>query len=346
MDIEKIRREFEDKLNDVSSLDSLEKLSLEYLGRKGKIRDCFSTLSKASTVERRSLGAALNELKKYIEKKLQDKRKEISKKKRFRFFDPSLERIDPEKGSLHPITYTIEKISRIFSKIGFVRMSYPEVEWEYYAFEALNMPKGHPARDEVETFFIDYPEDKKFGRLLLSPHTSSSQVQEMKRVGNPPVRMINIAKCYRPNWDTTHTPMFHQFEGLCIDKGINITHLKGTIDYFVKNFFGKDRQIRLRPYDFRFTEPSFEIDISCAVCAGKGEIDGRGCRVCKSGWLELGGAGLVHPFVLKSGGINPDEFSGWAFGFGVERVFLMREGLKIDDIRIFYSGDLRFLSQF
>ncbi len=346
MDIEKIRREFEQKLAKVSSVKELENLSLEYLGRKGKIRGLFSTLSQVSTLERRSLGAALNELKKYIEEKLQERAKKISKNKGATFFDPSLEKIDPEKGSLHPITYTIEEISRIFSKIGFVRMSYPEVEWEYYAFEALNMPKGHPARDEVETFFIDYPEDESLGRLLLSPHTSSSQVQEMKRLGKPPVRMINIAKCYRPNWDTTHTPMFHQFEGLCIDKGINITHLKGTIEYFVKNFFGRNRQIRLRPYDFRFTEPSFEIDISCAVCAGKAEVDGKRCRVCKSGWLELGGAGLVHPFVLRSGGIDPEKFSGWAFGFGIERVFLMREGLKIDDIRIFYAGDLRFLSQF
>ena len=158
--------------------------------------------------------------------------------------------------------------------------------------------------------------------------------------------MINIAKCYRPNWDTTHTPMFHQFEGLCVGKNINIVHLKGTIDYFVKSYFGKNRKIRLRPYDFRFTEPSFEIDISCNVCDGTGYVKDRKCKICKSGWLELGGAGMVHPFVLKSGNIDPSKYSGWAFGFGIERVFLMRENIKVEDIRIFYSGDLRFLSQF
>ena len=346
MDVEKYWQQFKEELSSVKNCKELENLRLKYLSKKGIIRELFRKLKDLSSLERKKVGASLNNLKGKIEKEIEAKSKTFAKEKAPSFFDPTLPKLTLKKGSLHPITYAIEEISQIFAKIGFTRTSYREVEWEYFSFEALNMPKGHPARDDVETFFLEYPEDKKLGRLLLSPHTSSGQVQEMIKRGKPPIRMINIAKCYRPNWDTTHTPMFHQFEGLCVDKNINITHLKGTIDYFVKSYFGKERKIRLRPYDFRFTEPSFEIDITCNVCSGKGEINGKKCRVCKSGWLELGGAGMVHPFVLKSGGIDPQKYSGWAFGFGIERVFLMRENIKVEDIRIFYSGDLRFLSQF
>ena len=172
----------------------------------------------------------------------------------------------------------------------------------------------------------------------------------MQRLGKPPIRMINIAKCYRPNWDTTHTPMFHQFEGMVVDKNINITHLKGTIDYFAKQFFGDHREIRLRPFHFQFTEPSFEVDITCGVCGGTGRLrnpqGSTKCRLCKSGWLELGGSGMIHPNVLKVGNIDPEIYSGWAFGFGVERVLLMKENLNIDDLRIIYDNDIRFLEQF
>ena len=211
--------------------------------------------------------------------------------------------------------------------------------------EALNMPKGHPARDDFETFYIDVPEHAKLAKMVLTPHTSSGQVREMLRLGGkPPIRMINIAKCYRRNWDATHAPMFYQFEGMVVDRGINITHLKGTIDYFAKNFFGPDREIRLRPHHFQFTEPSFETDISCNVCGGAGTVNGKKCRVCKSGWLELGGSGMVHPNVLRAGGIDPEVYTGWAFGFGPERCLMMKLGLS--EIRDLYSGDIRFLKQF
>jgi phenylalanyl-tRNA synthetase alpha chain len=176
--------------------------------------------------------------------------------------------------------------------------------------------------------------------MVLTPHTSSGQVREMLRVKTPPIRMINIAKCYRRQSDISHTPMFHQFEGLVIDKGISIVNLKGTLDYFATSFFGKDRKTRLRPYHFQFTEPSFEIDISCGVC------NGRGCKVCKAGWLELGGAGMVHPNVLKAGKIDPKKYSGFAFGWGVERVLMMKDGINIPDLRTIYSTDLRYLTQF
>jgi len=263
------------------------------------------------------------------------------------------------KGSLHPITIAIEEINKIFQKIGFIKVTYPEVEWDFFAFESANIPQNHPARDDVETSFIDFPADKKYGKMVLTPHTTSGEVREMWRLGKPPIRMINISKCYRPNWDATHTPMFHQFEGLCVDKNINITHLKGTLDYFAKSYFGEDCKTRLRPHHFQFTEPSFEVDISCIMCKGTGMIveiktdndSGQAgmtnktkCRVCKSGWLELGGTGMTHPNVLKAGKIDPAIYTGWAFGFGIERVIMMKYG--IDDIRNYYSGDIKFLEQF
>jgi len=200
--------------------------------------------------------------------------------------DLTIPAILPKVGHLHLVTQAINEISRTFEKIGFSRTRYPEVEWDYYAFEALNMPSSHPARDEWETFFIDTPADPKLGQMILTPHTSSGQVREMTRsthsARSGPIRMINIAKCYRRQSDVSHVPMFHQFEGLVVDKDISIVNLKGTLDYFAKNFFGPKRVTRLRPYHFQFTEPSFEVDISCGYCGGKG------CKLCKAGWLELG----------------------------------------------------------
>jgi phenylalanyl-tRNA synthetase alpha chain len=336
---------YKEEIEKATSEVILENLRIKYLGRKGIINKLFEEIKTLPKEKRREKGQKINEIKKEIETLIEYKKNELKKTQKEEFFDSTLPGKPYPKGSLHPLTYVIEEIVNIFQKIGFIRVSYPEVEWEYFSFEALNMPKGHPARDDFETFFIETKEHQKFGKMILSPHTSSGQNREMQRV-KPPIRMINIAKTYRPNWDATHTPMFHQFEGLCIDKDINITHLKGTIDYFVKEFFGKERTIRLRPAHFQFTEPSFEIDVSCGICLGKGEVGGKKCRVCKSGWLELAGAGMVHPNVLKMGGIDPKVYTGWAFGFGPERCMMMREEMKIDDIRILYSGDIRFLEQF
>ena len=336
---------YKEEIKKATSEVILENLRIKYLGRKGIINKLFEEIKTLPKEKRREKGQKINEIKKEIETLIDRKKNELKKTQKKEFFDSTLPGKTYPKGSLHPLTYVIEEIVNIFQKIGFIRVSYPEVEWEYFSFEALNMPKGHPARDDFETFFIEAKEHQKFGKMILSPHTSSGQNREMQRV-KPPIRMINIAKTYRPNWDATHTPMFHQFEGLCIDKDINITHLKGTIDYFVKEFFGKERTIRLRPAHFQFTEPSFEIDVSCGICLEKGEVGGKKCRVCKSGWLELAGAGMVHPNVLKMGGIDPKVYTGWAFGFGPERCMMMREEMKIDDIRILYSGDIRFLEQF
>lgn len=331
----------------VISLDDLEKYQIEYLGRNGRLNLLIKDVRKLVPEKRKEFGLKINEAKNSVAKLIEEKRQKlVLRQDEGQFIDITLPGIKYAAGSLHPITVTIEEITRIFEKIGFIRMSYPEIDWEYFSFESLNMPVGHPARDDFETFYLDAPENKKYGKMLLSPHTSSGQVREMLRLQRPPIRMINIAKCYRPNWDAVHTPMFHQFEGLCVDRNINITHLKGAIDYFAKEFFGKNRQIRLRPHHFQFTEPSFEIDVSCGVCLGSGQVKGKKCKVCKSGWLELAGSGMVHPNVLKAGGINPNKYSGWAFGFGVERAMMMKEGITLDDMRILYGGDIRFLEQF
>jgi phenylalanyl-tRNA synthetase alpha chain len=381
MDIKKTSDSFKSNLNKIKDIDSLENLRIEYLGRKGFINSLIDKLKTASADDKKEFGSAINKLKQEIEKSLNIKKNEVLQKNEDdEAIDPTLPGIKYPKGSLHPTTLSINELIKIFQKIGFSPASYPEVEWEYFAFEALNMPVDHPARDDFETFFIDAKPDGKYGKVILTPHTSSGQIREMKRLKNPPIRMINIAKCYRPNWDTTHTPMFHQFEGMCVDKDISIINLKGTIDYFVGEFFGKKRKTRLRPFHFQFTEPSFEVDITCGVCNGIGYLTGgeterapdtravhllddehwrerksrqvplnksrTKCKVCKSGWLELGGAGMIHPNVLKEGGIDPDQYSGWAFGFGIERVYMMKEGLKLDDIRILYSGQVEFLNQF
>ncbi|MBI3397494.1 phenylalanine--tRNA ligase subunit alpha, partial [Candidatus Woesebacteria bacterium] len=289
--------------------------------------------------KRKNVGILINETKNTITALLAEQKNKLQELAR-EWFDATIPGITPPIGHLHLITQAIREITSVFENIGFIRVRYPEVEWDWFAFESLNMRPNHPARDDWETFFIDEPINTKFGQMVLTPHTSSGQVREMKRVKKPPVRMINIAKCYRRQSDISHVPMFHQFEGLVIDRNISIVDLKGTLDHFARNFFGPERKTRLRPYHFQFTEPSFEVDISCGVCHG------RGCKLCKSGWLELGGAGMVHPVVLRNGGIDPEEFSGFAFGWGVERVMMMKSGLKIPDIRLLYSTNLQFLEQF
>jgi len=312
----------------------LESLRVKYLGRKGEMNSFLKEIAKLPISKRAKLGKLANETKSEIEKAIKNQLSAISYQlsAKEEWLDVTIPGQRPPQGHLHLVTQAIREITQIFEKIGFTRVSYPEVELDWYAFEGLNMPKDHPARDEFETFYIDK-------NIVLTPHTSSGQLREMEN-RKPPIRMINISKCYRPNWDITHVPMFYQFEGLVIDKGINITHLKGVFDYFAKQFYGPERITRLRPFHFQFTEPSFEVDINCPICLGKG------CKVCKSGWHELGGAGMVHPQVLKNGGIDPRKYSGFAFGWGIERTYMMKSKLKIDDLRLLYSNDLRFLQQF
>lgn len=338
---------FTKHLSSLSTLSDLQALETEYLGRQGHINTSLKNIKDIAVTDRKTFGQEVNAIKQQIQSELEAKKHEIIRKEEStQTIDTSLPGTHYPLGSLHMVTYAIEEISRIFEKIGFIRMSYPEIEWEFFSFEALNMPSDHPARDDFETFFMDHAPHKEYGKMVMTPHTSSGQHREMKRLGKPPIRMINIAKTYRPNWDASHVPMFHQFEGLCVDKRINITHLKGTIDYFAKSFFGEERETRLRPFHFQFTEPSFEVDITCDICKGTGKVAGEKCRLCKQGWLELGGTGMVHPNVLKAGGIDPDEYTGWAFGFGVERVMMMRPGTGLSNMRLLYDGDIRVLEQF
>ncbi len=336
--LQNIKNEALAQIIGVADQEELERLRVHYLGKNGQLSQLAKELKDLSIEEKIEAGKVFNDAKTAIENAINSKL-EI-KNSKLDNLDETLPGIRPTLGHLHPVTYAIEEINGIFEKIGFVRARYPEVEWDWYAFEALNMPKTHPARDDWETFFVDVPENPKLGKMVLTPHTSNGQVREMVRLGKPPIRMINIGKCYRRQSDVSHVVMFHQFEGLVIDEGINITHLKGTIDYFTKQFFGPNRKSRLRPNHFQFTEPSFEVDVSCDICNGKG------CKLCKEGWLELGGAGMVHPNVLKAGKIDINKYTGFAFGWGVERTYMMKSGLKIDDLRLLYSNDIRFLNQF
>lgn len=338
------------EMQKIKTADELRDFEIKIFGRKGKFNDLTKELGMLPIEERKEMGRLANEVRAVLEEAFGERRREFESARlnnlaKAEWIDKTLPGRKPEIGHLHLVTQAIDEIAEIFTRLGFQRRRYPEVEWDWYAFEALNMPKNHPARDEWETFFIDASEGAK-GKIVLTPHTSSGQVREMER-GKLPIRMMNISKCYRRQSDVTHVPMFHQFEGLLIDKDVSIANLKGTLDYFAKNFFGPTRVTRLRPFHFRFTEPSFEIDISCDVCGGKGKLsNGEKCRVCKQGWLELGGAGMVHPNVLRAGKIDPKKYNGFAFGWGVERSFMMKEGMKIDDIRILYKNDLRFVRQF
>ena len=317
----------------------LENIRIQYLGKSGQLAQIAGQLKSLEPAERTEIGKLFNDVKSAIQASLDPKLK-IENLKLIIEGDPTLPGLKPRLGHLHPISQAIEEISIVFEKIGFIRVRYPETDWDWYTFESLNMTPDHPARDEWETFFVDAPPHPKLGQIVLTPHTSNGQVREMERVKKPPIRMINIAKCYRRQSDVSHTVMFHQFEGLVIDTGITIAHLKGTIDYFVHQFFGPDRKSRLRPSHFQFTEPSFEVDVTCDICLG------QGCRLCKEGWLELGGAGMVHPSVLSAGKIDPQKYTGFAFGWGVERTYMMKSGLKIPDLRLLYSNDIRFLNQF
>lgn len=333
-----------------ASSSQLEPLKIRYFGSHGIATELIRRLKELPMNDRKNAGMLINGFKSAADAAFAD---QTEKKKTVEpdWFDVTLPAILPPQGHLHIVTQAIMEITRIFERIGFIRVRYPEVDWDWYAFEALNMPPQHPARDEWETFFIETPHSNplftkerervrsKNRNMVLTPHTSNGQVREMEK-GKFPIRMINIAKNYRRQSDISHVPMLHQFEGLYVDHNVSIAHLKGVLDYFVKHFFGAQRKTRIRPFHFQFTEPSFEVDISCGICSGKG------CKLCKEGWLEIGGAGMVHPQVLRNGGVDPDIYNGFAFGWGVERCYMMKPGTQIDDIRLLYSNDLRFLEQF
>ena len=328
MNLEEILNQVKDDIGAAGTIEQLAGTETKFLGKKGSLNQYFEKLTKEQKAKQ---GKVFNLAKQKTEKLIAARKNELIRKTESERFDVTIPGILTPLGHLHLVTQAIREISAIFTPIGFIRRRYPEVDTDWYAAEGLNIPPDHPARDDQETFYVS-------NAVVLTPHTSNGQLHEMELMKRPPIKMINIGKTYRRQIDISHTPMFHQFEGLLIDKGINITHLIGVGNYFVQNYFGPDRRIRLRPHHFQFTEPSFEIDITCGVCRGVG------CRLCKAGWLELGGAGMVHPTVLKNGGINPDKYSGFAFGWGVERVLAMKYDLP--DIRNIYTTDLRILNQF
>ena len=325
-------------LEPVDSLESLKNLKIHYLGKKGSLTEILRGMGSLSAEERPKIGQIVNELRVELEEKIEAysvvlEEKALADKLATEKVDITLPGRAPKIGHLHPITLTMREIKKIFMRMGFDVNEGPEIENDYYNFEALNLPKDHPARDMQDSFYITE-------EYLLRTHTSPVQARTMQSKGaNEPVRMIAPGCVYRRDYDATHSPMFHQVEGLVIDKGISLADLKGTLELFLKEMFGNDVKVRLRPSFFPFTEPSAEVDISCVICGGKG------CRVCKnSGWLEILGSGMVHPNVLTMSGYDPDAVSGFAFGMGVERIAMLKYG--IDDLRLFFENDLRFIRQF
>jgi len=316
---------------------TLQDIRVKYLGKKGELTTILKGMKDLSKEERPVMGKLVNDVKKVVEEKLDEavnKIKEEEKKKKLEseIIDITLPGKKNVIGKRHPLELTIEKIKDIFISMGFSVEEGPEVELDYYNFEALNIPKNHPARSEQDTFYIN-------DNVVLRTQTSGVQIRVMEKQ-KPPIKMISPGKVYRADSvDATHSPIFHQMEGLVVAKGVTFADLKGTLELFVKKMFGDKVQTKFRPHHFPFTEPSAEMDATCFVCGGKG------CNVCKgSGWIEMLGCGMVHPNVLRNCGIDPEEYSGFAFGFGIDRMVMLSYGL--DDIRLLYESDMRFLNQF
>jgi phenylalanyl-tRNA synthetase alpha chain len=333
IDLEALRGEVEDLIRSAKDPETLSQIKTKYLGRKGELTGLIRKIGQLSPEERPTFGEKLNRLKALINKEIEDKAEELKSTivKSAIKPDLTLPGQRPERGHRHPLTQILDETYRIFLCLGFEIAEGPEVESDYYNFGALNFPDDHPARDMHDSFYLS-PD------ILLRTHTSPVQIRVMKKQ-SPPVRIIAPGKVYRRDADISHTPMFHQVEGLLVDYRVSFSDLKGVLTSFVHEMFGPDTKLRFRPSFFPFTEPSAEIDISCVICLGKG------CRVCsQSGWLEILGAGMVHPNVLSEVGYDPQEVTGFAFGVGVERMAMLKYG--VDDIRLFFDNDIRFLGQF
>lgn len=331
--LERIYADAMQALASATDVDAATDLSIQYLGRKGRITQYLRCISSLPVEQRPQAGKRANEIKRSLEGEFKDALARLSNASK-----PVTDRLDvslpgrvPERGSLHPITQITNRICGIFSQMGFDIVEGPEVETDYYNFEALNIPKNHPARDMQDTFYVS-------DNVVLRTHTSPTQPRVMEKQ-SPPVRIIAPGKVYRCDSDLTHTPMFHQVEGLLVDRRVSFADLKGTLTAFVHQMFDDQTTLRFRPSFFPFTEPSAEVDIRCVICRGKG------CRVCShTGWLEVLGSGMVHPAVFENVGYDTSRYTGFAFGMGVERIAMLKYG--IDDIRRYFDNDYRFLSQF
>jgi len=320
---------------------ALEAWRIEYLGRRGRLTQILRGLGGMRMEARREIGAAGNRLKVLLEQRLAEKRLEVADDGSavLDALDVTLPGRRPRTGRLHPITQTVREVCSAFVEMGFQVIEGPEVEWDRYNFDLLNIPKDHPARDMWDTLWIDHVDERGQRDMLLRTHTSPMQARLMEEV-EPPVRVVVPGKCYRYEaTDATHEWHFYQIEGLAVDEGISFANLKGTLYEFARRIFGHDRKVRFRCDFFPFVEPGAEMAIDCFAC------DGAGCRVCKqTGWLEILGAGMVHPKVLRDVGYDAERYTGFAFGMGVERIAMLKNG--IDDIRNFYMNDMRFLTQF
>ncbi|MDX2424899.1 MAG: phenylalanine--tRNA ligase subunit alpha [Cycloclasticus sp.] len=334
--LENIVEQAEKELVQADTLAVVEEIRVSYLGKKGVFTRQMKMLGSLSAEERPKVGATINHAKQQFQLLLEQRKSQLeSELLNRRLIEETIDVTLPGRGQaiggVHPVTRTMRRIEQIFNRIGFEVAMGPEVEDDFHNFEALNIPAHHPARAMHDTFYFDE-------RTLLRTHTSPVQIRVMENQ-QPPLKVIAPGRVYRCDSDLTHTPMFHQVEGFVVDKNVNFADLKGVISEFLKAFFEKDVKVRFRPSYFPFTEPSAEVDIECVMCAGSG------CRVCgQTGWLEVLGCGMIHPEVFNHLKINPDEFTGFAFGMGVERLTMLR--YKINDLRLFFENDLKFLRQF
>ena len=335
--LEQIRTSVENILTDVKEMDALEQIRIKYLGKKGELTAVLKEMGKLSKEERPIIGALANEIRSKLETEIESKRAQLAEaleqaKLVSEVVDVTMPGKKKEIGRLHPLTQTMNTIKDTFIGMGFQIADGPEVELDYYNFEALNIPKNHPARDTQDTFYID-------DDVVLRTQTSPMQIRVMENT-KPPIRVIAPGRVYRSDSvDATHSPVFHQIEGLVVDKGVTMADLKGTLETFIHALYGEGTKVRFRPHHFPFTEPSAEVDVSCFVCGGEG------CSVCKGeGWIEILGCGMVHPQVLKNCGIAPEVYSGFAFGLGLERIPMRK--YDINDLRLFPEIALPFLTQF
>ncbi|MBQ4467571.1 MAG: phenylalanine--tRNA ligase subunit alpha [Firmicutes bacterium] len=335
--LQQILEDAKKRLQEAQSLQEAEDVRVKMLGKKGQLTSILKSMGGLSPEERKELGMQANKAKGEIEAMLNRTFEQLKEKaQEAKFKAEKIDVTEPGKefklGTKHPVTITIEEISKVFKSMGFTLVEGPEVETVYNNFDALNAGPNHPARDWTDTFYIN-------DDVLLRTQTSPVQVRTLKSQ-KPPIRVFAPGRCFRCDTpDATHSPMFHQVEGLVVDEGITMADLKGVLDSFAKQMFGEETRTKFRPHHFPFTEPSAEMDVSCFKCGGKG------CRVCKgSGWIEILGCGMVHPSVLKVGGIDTEKYTGFAFGMGVERVAMLKH--EIDDIRLLYENDMRFIEQF
>ncbi len=336
MDISGLKEKIESEISRIANADDVKQVKVSVLGRKGIIAEYLDKLKTLDKDKRRDAGKAINDVKSWADQRLGELEKQFEeiergKREAATRIDITMPGSAPLFGKKHPITLTLEEIIRIFSSLGFSVAEGPDIETEHYNFEALNIPSDHPARDMQDTFYIN-------PGVVLRTHTSPVQIRTMESQ-LPPVKIIAPGCVYRCDNDISHTPMFHQVEGLMVDKNVRFSDLKGILSIFIHEMFGPDTPLRFRPSYFPFTEPSAEVDIGCVICRGEG------CRVCKdTGWLEILGSGMVHPQVFRNVGYDQEEITGFAFGMGVERIAMIKFG--IDDIRQFYYNDVRFLAQF